>query len=206
MARTKGESTLHPLHEAVMVCIPDSESFLRKNKPQGIESYRFCERQLFLLGFPPFFESKFLPLVNPVGTIRAHIVAATYPRLAVIPFPRFLLRPWASPSGPGWNCEQRAQQNDNQYSPHSPVLQYLLLQMYYFHVNFRSGAIEIWAAHTTKAADPEKISCLRSVGVPRLERGTPCSQSRCASQLRHTPKRTANIHGFRQSAKNSIFV
>ena len=26
-----------------------------------------------------------------------------------------------------------------------------------------------------------------SVGVPRLERGTPCSQSRCASQLRHTP-------------------
>ena len=25
------------------------------------------------------------------------------------------------------------------------------------------------------------------VGVPRLERGTPCSQSRCASQLRHTP-------------------
>ena len=28
---------------------------------------------------------------------------------------------------------------------------------------------------------------LFSVGVPRLERGTPCSQSRCASQLRHTP-------------------
>ena len=33
------------------------------------------------------------------------------------------------------------------------------------------------------------------VGVPRLELGTPGSQSQCASQLRHTPTNEARLNG-----------
>ena len=34
-----------------------------------------------------------------------------------------------------------------------------------------------------------QLSYSRVVGAARLERATPCSQSRCATGLRHAPKR-----------------
>ena len=46
----------------------------------------------------------------------------------------------------------------------------------------------------TKRASENR--CPLFVGILRLERRTPCSQSKCASQLRHIPKRIAKVMQF----------
>ena len=48
----------------------------------------------------------------------------------------------------------------------------------------------------TKKRPNLTIKPLFFVGILRLERRTPCSQSRCASQLRHIPKADAKVDIF----------
>ena len=80
-----------PLHEAVVLLIPYKKF---QNDADGIKAGFRRQRQFLIGGFQPFLEAFLLPLVDAVGAIAAHEVAAAQPVMIVVPFPSPFLAPY----------------------------------------------------------------------------------------------------------------
>ena len=94
--RAEGKEPLEVLHEVVVLVVPRAEAVLLQQHAQGVESDRLRKRQFAVHLLEALLAAVLLPHVEAVRRARRHVVAATDPRLGVVPLPRLPLRPGAS--------------------------------------------------------------------------------------------------------------
>ena len=88
--RARLDVAFKTLHEAVVLLLPHFELH---DETDGIEADGGRQFQFAIRRLQTFLEAQLLPLIDAIRAVAPHEIAATQPRLRIIPFPCFFLRP-----------------------------------------------------------------------------------------------------------------